>query len=82
MKRHLVCCCAIAPLVGILLSSSALPARADEGGCKVLLDALRREIDTPTHIYSTETAAYRGGKARSSEMVYEYENVRAPAGVK
>lgn len=44
-------------------------ARAVDPSCQPLAEASHRQLRTPTHIYSTETAAYRGGKPRLTELI-------------
>ena len=45
-------------------------ARAGNLACKPMRDAMIKLYSIPVHIYSTENAAYTGGKVRSSEIVY------------
>ncbi len=56
-----------AALLGSML---ALPALALDPGCQPVADASARMLATPTHITSTTTAAYAGGKPRNTEMIY------------
>jgi hypothetical protein len=46
-----------------------VPARAQES-CKLALDAQMKTITTPTHVYSTTTAAYTHNVPQNSEMIY------------
>jgi len=47
------------------------PARALEGTCRLVFDAMRMMAATPTHVYTTETAAFRAdGKPTTSEAIY------------
>jgi hypothetical protein len=56
-------------LLGLALVST--PARALESACKPVFDAMGMMVTTPTHIYTTETAAFHaGGKPTSSEAIY------------
>lgn len=50
-----------------LFAGSALSA---DPSCKVVADATTKYLTIPTHIYSTETAIYTGGKPRNSETIY------------
>ena len=50
-----------------LLAGSALAA---DPPCKFLADVTAKNFTIPTHIYSTETAIYTGGKPRNSETIY------------
>jgi hypothetical protein len=54
----------------IFLAAAGRPARAVDASCKPLLDGLLKQIGTPTHIVSTETAAFRGGRTETSEVIY------------
>src|SRR5579862_1393718 len=38
--------------------------------CQPVFDAMSKITSIPVHMYSTETAAFRGGKTRSSEIIY------------
>jgi hypothetical protein len=38
--------------------------------CKMLADANAKIYGIPTHIYTTETATYTGGKPKSNELIY------------
>jgi hypothetical protein len=49
---------------------AAVPALAADSMCKMLADANAKIYAVPAHIYQTETAAYTGGKTRSSELIY------------
>ena len=48
----------------------AAPVYAADNGCKPVFDAMSRVLVTPTHLYSSETAAYGGNKPRTGEMIY------------
>ncbi len=51
--------------------STPTPARALEGACKPVSDAMSMMAVTPTHVYTTETAAFRAdGKPTTSEAIY------------
>jgi hypothetical protein len=56
----------------LLLSSICIstPARAANNGCKPLFDAMSKVLVTPTHMYNTETAAFRKNKPTTSEGIY------------
>jgi len=54
-------------LIGL---SAALPARALAPACQPFVDAVVKQIGTPTHLYITETSAARGGAPRKSESIY------------
>jgi hypothetical protein len=43
---------------------------AADSTCKMLGDANAKIYGLPTHIYSTETATYTGGKPKSNELIY------------
>jgi hypothetical protein len=53
--------------LALLAVSTALAA---DPTCKLLADSNSRIYAMPTHMYSTETASYTGGKTRTSEMIY------------
>ena len=53
--------------LGALIAGSA---HAADPACKFLADANTKIYSIPTHIYSTETSAATGGKARNSELIY------------
>jgi hypothetical protein len=60
-------------LVALLLAAAAAgqPARgAVDPACKPVLDAILKQITTPTHIYATETSARHGGKPEPRESIY------------
>ena len=56
----------------VTVLASIVPAgmQAANPACQPVLDAMTKIYSTPVHIYSTETAAYTGGKTRSSEIIY------------
>ena len=59
------------PVLSIsLLLLAASSAVAADTTCKMLADANLKVYGMPTHIYSTEEAAYTHGKVRTSERVY------------
>lgn len=43
---------------------------AADSTCKMLADANAKIYAIPTHIYTTETATYTGGKPKSNELIY------------
>jgi NAD(P)-dependent dehydrogenase (short-subunit alcohol dehydrogenase family) len=60
-------------LATLLMAVSFLspPAQAADGACQAVSDVGRKVLTTPTHIYSTRTAAFRsGGKPTTSESIY------------
>ncbi len=57
------------PLAAFLVVSASSAFAADPA-CKFLADANTKIYSIPTHIYMTETAAYTGGKTRTSELIY------------
>lgn len=60
-------------ILSILLAVAFIStqARALEGACKPVFDAMRMMAATPTHVYTTETAAFRAdGKPTTSEAIY------------
>ncbi|MEI9970731.1 MAG: hypothetical protein WDO73_01035 [Ignavibacteriota bacterium] len=60
----------ILPLsIGLALLAAA-PAFAVDPTCKLLADANAKIYAIPTHMYSTETASYTGGKTRATELIY------------
>ncbi len=59
---------ALLALAGTSLLVCAGAVRADDG-CKSMLDATKKVILAPTHLYSTNTAAYRKNVPESSEAI-------------
>jgi len=59
-------------LATLLMAVSFLspPAQAADGACQVVSDIGRKVLTTPTHIYTTRTAAFSGGKPTTSESIY------------
>jgi hypothetical protein len=52
------------------IPSVSTPARAADS-CQVVFDALTKVVTTPSHSYTTHTAAFlKGGKPQSSETIY------------
>jgi hypothetical protein len=61
----------IALLLFVVAAAAAgRPALAADAACKPLLDGILKQIGTPTHIFQTETAAFRGGRTETSEVIY------------
>jgi hypothetical protein len=59
------------PIFAALLGSVlATPALAMDPACQPVADANAKMLATPTHITSSTTAAYAGGKPRNTEMFY------------
>jgi hypothetical protein len=59
----------IAPLVGA--AAAGQPARgAVDAACKPAIDAILKQISTPTHIYATETSTRHGCKPEPRESIY------------
>src|SRR6202142_2173154 len=56
-----------AALLGSML---ATPVLALDPQCQPVADAGAKMLATPTHITSTTTAAYTGGKPRNTESIY------------
>jgi len=56
-------------VTALLAFSSGLPAHAAASACQPMLDAILKQVATPTHMYMTETAAFRGGKPFTSESI-------------
>src|SRR5579862_4991363 len=56
-----------AALLGSMLVA---PALALDPHCQPVIDASAKMLTTPTHITSTTTAAYTGGKPRNTESIY------------
>jgi hypothetical protein len=50
-----------------LLTGSAFAA---DPSCKLVTDATTKYLTIPTHIYTTETGSYTGGKSRNIETIY------------
>jgi hypothetical protein len=59
-------------LAGLLLLTigSTTPVRAADDACKLFLDATKKVMVTPTHMYSTETAGFRNNKPENTETIY------------
>lgn len=53
--------------VALLLPTSAWAADAS---CQPVADAMNRMAATPTHIFTTTTAQWRGGEPRQSEQIW------------
>jgi hypothetical protein len=71
------------PIFAALLGSMlAMPALALDPACQPVADANAKMLATPTHITSTTTAAYTGGKPRNTEMIYAGNAIYANAGGK
>jgi hypothetical protein len=66
----------------LLGSMLAMPALAMDPGCQPVADANTRMLTTPTHISTTTTAAYTGGKSRNTESIYAGNAVYVNAGGK
>ncbi|MGH9743561.1 MAG: hypothetical protein ACRD51_14545 [Candidatus Acidiferrum sp.] len=63
-------CGALVAFAGlILMVPGAVPTRADDG-CNILVEATKKEMTSPSHIYSTTTAAYLHGKTETGEVIY------------
>jgi hypothetical protein len=56
-----------APLLAF--GATPLAAQAVPAACQPLFDAQKKEIMTPHHAYSTETAVGRGGKGTQGEVI-------------
>jgi hypothetical protein len=56
----------------LLITLVTLPAQTlvAGDGCQTLLDANLKIYSVPVHVYTTETAIFTGGKARSNELIY------------
>jgi len=54
----------------LLAMCNSAPARAADNGCKTVFDAMSKVLVTPTHIYNTETAAFRKNKPMTNEGIY------------
>jgi hypothetical protein len=50
-----------------LLTGSAFAA---DPSCQLVAGATKKYLTIPTHIYTTETGSYTGGKPRNSESIY------------
>jgi hypothetical protein len=55
----------------LMLAATRLPAQAPKipAACQPMVDAQRKVITTPHHVYSTEGAARPGDKAKTSEAI-------------
>jgi hypothetical protein len=53
----------------MLLTMFFVPAHAADS-CQPLHDSVIKRLSMPSHMYMTETAGYRPGGPRSSEMIY------------
>ena len=75
-KRHLMhrsTASMLFVLAALLMAISFLcpPAQAADSACQVVSDVGRKVLTTPTHIYTTRTAAFRSGdKPTMSETIY------------
>jgi outer membrane lipoprotein-sorting protein len=56
----------------LLATLVVFPAPAVAAGdiCQSLLDANLKIYSMPVHVYTTETAVFTGGKARTNELIY------------
>lgn len=55
----------------LAVSCISTPARALDGPCQRVFDAMSKTVTTPTHVYTTETAAFSAsGKPTTNESVY------------
>jgi hypothetical protein len=77
MNRLLNVICA-----ALLASLLATPALAVDPGCQPVIDANTKMLKTPTHITTTTTAAYAGGKPRNTESIYAKDAIYVSAGGK
>jgi hypothetical protein len=59
-----------AVFAALLGSMLAMPALAMDPACQPVADASAKMLTTPTHITSSTTAAYTGGKPRNTESIY------------
>ena len=58
-------------LTALFACALVLPARADlPAACRPAIDAIKKQIVTPSHMYQTETAAFTGGKPLTSESIF------------
>jgi hypothetical protein len=55
----------------LVLVTTSLPAQSPKipAACQPMIDAQRKVITTPHHVYSTEGAARPGDKAKTSELI-------------
>ena len=71
------------PVFAALLGSlMVMPALAMDPACQPVVDANAKMLATPTHITTTTTAAYTGGKPRNTESVYAGNAIYVNAGGK
>lgn len=55
-------------VAGLLISN---PAWALDSSCQALFEAMTKMVTTPTHVYTTETAAFRSdGRPTTNETIY------------
>jgi len=54
----------------IAAAITATPAFSADAVCQLIAQANAKIYAVSTHIFSTETAAYSGGKTRSNELIY------------
>lgn len=61
-----------ASAIGILISAATAgqAAGAVDPSCKPAIDAMMKQIVTPTHVYATEVSPLRGGEPRVRESIY------------
>lgn len=55
-------------LLAVLLISA--PALAANSSCQPVFDAITKIVTTPSHSYSTQTAAFANGQTRTTETIY------------
>jgi outer membrane protein assembly factor BamB len=57
--------------IGLLIAAAAgQPARAADPACKVVIDAITKQVTTPTHTVVTDTSASHGGQPKTHESIY------------
>src|SRR4051794_6247766 len=57
-------------LMGIAMTFTVTSAFSADSVCQFIAQANAKIYTVPTHIYSTETAAYNGGRARTNELIH------------
>jgi hypothetical protein len=66
MTRHR---CVVRLFVVLTFLTASTYALADEGGCKLVVDAMAKQAVTPYHAYQSSTVAGSPGKPRESESI-------------
>lgn len=71
MRKHLENTIRASLIALLVFAAAGQPARgAVDASCKPAIDAILKQIGTPTHIYATQTSALHGGKPEPRESIY------------